>query len=107
MLRSTILQFLLNPIFNPVLVTYSITPHSPPPHPPTPFLELDIERLPLLTDTSVESSADQLSQVIKIIFKNNQQEEFTDQLTKFVFQKEKEIEKMCNFHYQVTMKITL
>lgn len=44
---------------------------------------------------------DQMSHVLRTIFKAGKQVSFIDQLTNFVNKKELEIEKMCNFHYQV------
>jgi len=50
---------------------------------------------------SVSDSIDLLSHVIKSIFKNGKQEAFIEQLRVYVHKKENEIERMCNFHYQV------
>ncbi|KAJ3109098.1 hypothetical protein HDU97_009216 [Phlyctochytrium planicorne] len=49
----------------------------------------------------VTESFDQISYTIKTIFQSGKEDIFAEQLNQFISRKEGEIERMCNFHYQV------
>jgi hypothetical protein len=56
---------------------------------------------PSAATEGMSENFDPVSYVIKIILQTGREEAFTEQLNQFINRKESEIEKMCNFHYQV------
>ena len=53
--------------------------------------------------TDASENFDQIAYTIKQIFQSAKEHAFADQLGLFVHRKEVEIEKMCNFYYQVLL----
>ncbi|ORX92773.1 hypothetical protein K493DRAFT_408691 [Basidiobolus meristosporus CBS 931.73] len=62
---------------------------------------LPLQQINLLSEgvTEVEN-LDQLGPTIQTIYRTGKQETFLEQLTSFIIKKEREIEQMCNSHYQ-------
>ncbi len=54
-------------------------------------------------DSTLSDDFDQVAYTIKTILQMGKEKSFSEQLTQFIDKKEIEIEKMCNFHYQVTI----